>query len=93
MNETSPLSPETWAELAALIEQLPPERQTVARQALRHWSHDLRSALGVIYSATRLLQRHQTQETLELHDAIRSATAQALALQSQVSQALEKAKG
>lgn len=73
---------QVWKDLASLIKSLPPEEQNRYQTALVYFAHDLRQALGIIFSAEDLLRANNnlTGEDLEMLNVILNASRRAIGL-------------
>jgi len=73
---------EVWKDLYSLIESLPEEDRNRYQRAFSVFAHDIRSAIGIIYSAESLLRRKADSATgdIELLDLIRESSKRAMRL-------------
>ncbi len=76
----------TWKELAALVNSLPDEDRLRYQQAINRTIHDLRSVIGIIFSAESLLRRKREgcDEDTELLDIIEDSSKQAISMLTEV---------
>ncbi len=73
---------QVWKDLASLIKTLPPEEQRRYQVNMGFFAHDMRQALGIIYSAEGLLRRRKSlpAEDIELLEMILNASKRAMGL-------------
>ncbi len=73
---------QVWLDLAALIEKLPPEEALYYQRGILVLAHDIRAAVGIIYSAENLLRRdtHQQPDDTELLDLIHTSAGRTMEL-------------
>jgi hypothetical protein len=73
---------QVWKDLASLIKTLPLEEQRRFQVNIGFFAHDMRQALGIIYSAEGLIRRKKSlpAEDVELLEMIRGASKRAMGL-------------
>jgi len=62
-----------WREIAALINQLPPETRQHYRRAIRRWMHDMGHHIGLVRTSESLIRRMASEcpcTDIELLDII-----------------------
>ena len=73
---------QVWKDLASLIKSLPPEEQHRYEANLVYFAHDMRQALGIIFSAENFLRINDNLlgEDLEALNMILNASKRAIGL-------------
>jgi hypothetical protein len=79
---------QVWKDLASLLKSLTPEEQRRFQVNFGFFAHDMRQALGIIYSAEGLLRRKKNipPDELELLEMIRGASKRAMGLLTEFAQ-------
>ncbi len=79
---------QVWKDLASLIKSLPAEEQQRFQANVGFFTHDMRQAIAIIYSAEGLLRRKKNlaPDDLELLDMIRNASKRAMGLVTDLAQ-------